>query len=389
MGYLLKARAYFAPFVQLVALVLILCFCMPSCSSRGFTKPRSQILKESSAAGLELPTVEQERSLFLQHEETQRRRLLVLIRKRAAHHYRDKTYRLGPADEVEVNVFDVPELNITAPVRQSGYISLPLVGAVKAAGLTETELQDELRRRLNAYVRNPQVSVFVSHYGSQKVAVIGAVRKPGTYSLKKGMNSLLELVSQAGGISDKAGNFVLFIPAELSGINAANDVEARAQLALAAQDLGESRDSGIEIYLDQVLGTSGGIPLEIPVLGGDMVVVPEAGKVMVEGEVQKAGSYDLSQQLTLLGALAAAGGITYGAKTDEIELVRDLGPGRQTRLVMDLQRIGSGEQKDVRLRNGDILRVPSHSGRRLSQDTFEGITKLINFGVGGSVNLVP
>jgi len=370
-----------ALFISLAAM------CLTGCSGRGFIKPRSQVIKESQSSGIPVRSIEEERALFFESEHVQRKRLLTLIRKRANSELRDRSYHLGPFDEIELNVFDVPELNVTATVRQSGYLSLPLIGAVKAAGLTEAELQEELRRRLAAYVRNPQVSIFISHYGSQKVAVIGAVRKPGTYSLKKGANSLLELISQAGGVSDKAGNFVIFIPAELSGINAANDVEARAQLALASVEPGEARDSGIEIYLDQVLGTSGGIPLEIPVRGGDMVVVPEAGKIMVEGEVQKAGSYDLSQQMTLLAALAAAGGITYGAKADEVELVRDLGPDKQARLIVDLQKIGTGEQKDVRLRNGDIVRVPSDAGRRLTQDTFEGLTKLINFGVGGHVNL--
>ena len=120
-----------------------------------------------------------------------------------------------------------------------------------------------------------------------------------------------------------------------------------------------------------------------------MVLVPEAGKIMVEGEVQKGGSYDLNPQTTLLSALAAAGGITYGAKVDEVEVVRDLSLTRKAHLVLDLGKIASGEEKDVRLRNGDIVRVPSDSGRRLTQDTFEGFAKLINFGVGGTFSVGP
>lgn len=127
--------------------------------------------------------------------------------------------------------------------------------------------------------------------------------------------------------------------------------------------------------------------MEIPVRGGDMIVVPEAGKVMVEGEVSKGGSFDLAQQMTLLGALAAAGGITYAAKVDEIEVVRAAGLQEKVHLVVDLAKVARGEERDPRLRNGDIVRVPSHSGRRLTQDTYEAITRIINFGVGSTYNI--
>lgn len=356
---------------------------------KSFTKPRSDVRAEAQQQGIALPTPEEERELFLAYEKHQQERLLKLIRSRAEGPSRDSTYRIGPGDEVEINVFDVPELNVSVRVRESGFMALPLIGSVKAAGLTEPELLDDLTGRLTAFVRHPQVSVFITNYGSQKVAVMGAVRNPGTYPLKKGSNSLLELISEAGGVSDKAGNFVNFIPAELSGVSAGNEVEARARLALASQEADSLKKSAVEMYLDHVIGTNGGIPLEVPVRGGDMIIVPESGKVTVEGEVEKGGALDLGRQMTLLSALAAAGGITYGAKVDEVEIVRDVGdPDKKARLVIDLERISRGEDRDVRLRNGDIVRVPSDSGRRLTQDTFEGISRILNFGVGGTVNVV-
>ncbi len=360
-----------------------------ACATKAITKPRSVEIEEAQERGVPMATRDEERKLFFAEEEKQKNRLVALIRQRAVGSFHDTNYRLGADDEVELNVFDVAELNVTVKVRQSGFITLPLVGAVRAAGVTESELHDDLVERLSMFVRQPQVNVFVAQYGSQKVAVVGAVRKPGTIPLKKGANSVLELISEAGGVSDKAGNFLNFVPAEFSGVGATNDVEARARLALAANDALDARGGGIQIYLDQVLGTSGGVPLEIPVRGGDMVIVPEAGKVMVEGEVEKPGSYDLNPSTTLLSSLAAAGGITYSAKVDELEVVRELGVDKKVHLVLDLSHIASGEERDVRLRNGDIVRVPSHSGRRLSRDTFEGISRVLNFGIGGSVNLMP
>ncbi len=321
----------------------------------------------------------------MEPDKVSQNRLMNLIRRRAEGSGHDSNYRIGPADELEINVFDVPELNVTARVRESGFVSLPLVGAVKAAGLTESDFHDELRKRLAGYVKQPEITVFISSYGSQKIAVMGAVSKPGTYPLKKGSNSILELISEAGGMNEKAGNILTLVPAELSGVAAANDVEARARLALASQAPDQLRDSGIQIYLDQVMGTNGGIPLEIPVRGGDMIIIPEAGKVMVEGEVQKVGQYDLGPQMTMLGAIAAAGGITYGANVAEVEVEREVGGDRKAYYVVDLQKIASGEDRDIRLRSGDIVRIPSDSGRRLTQDTFESITKIFNIGAGFSI----
>ena len=361
---------------------------LSGCGSRNMTKPHSEVMQEARSRGIEMPDPAAERELFFSADSAHQKRLLSLLRKRSQGDSRDATYRVGPGDEIEVNVFDVPEMNVTVRVNQSGHVSLPLVGAVPAGGMTESDLREKLRQRLSSYVKNPQVSVFISQYASQKVSILGAVGTPGNYPLKKGSNSVLELLSEAGGISDKAGNFVNFIPSELSGISSSNDLESRARLALGMDNASKGRSTTIEIALDRILGTSGGIPLEIPVRGGDMIVVPESGKVMVEGEIEKAGSYELGNRASLLGALAAAGGITYGAKVDEVEVIREIGGGKG-RLIIDLERIAMGDEKDPPLRAGDIVRVPSDSSRRLRQDTFDGITKIINFGVGGSVNLGP
>ena len=357
------------------------------CVSKGLTKPRSQVIEEALDKGQEIATIEEDRDRFLQDSIEQEQRLMAILEKRSQQGLRDTNYRIGAQDEVEINVFDVPELNLTAKVGQSGFISLPLVGGVQALNLTEMELQKELTRRLSSYVKHPQVSVAVSHFGSQKVAVLGAVDKPGTYPLKKGTNSIVELLSEAGGVNQRSGNILNFIPAEISGVSSSNDVEARARYALQVQPGSANAVKPIEIALDSILGTSGGIPIEIPVRGGDMIVVPEGGKVMVEGEVTTPGAYELGQRMTLLGALAAASGITYGAEISEIEVIREFSTQEKRHFVVSLEQLSSGVFPDVRLRNGDIVRVPSASGRRLSQDTFEGISKLVNFGIGGSIPL--
>jgi protein involved in polysaccharide export with SLBB domain len=188
------------------------------CAQRAFFDPRSEIIANAQSKGVAARSIEEDRELFFAQETTQRKRLQTLIAKRSEPEFKDSSYRLGAGDDIEINVFDVPELNVTTKIRQSGFLSLPLIGAVNAIGLTESELVEQLRSRLKTFVRDPQVSVFVTNYGSQKVAVMGAVRTPGNIPLKKGANSILELIAQAGGVSERAGNYINFIPSEVSGI---------------------------------------------------------------------------------------------------------------------------------------------------------------------------
>jgi protein involved in polysaccharide export with SLBB domain len=103
---------------------------------------------------------------------------------------------------------------------------------------------------------------------------------------------------------------------------------------------------------------------------------------MVEGEVEKRGQYVLGENATLIGALAAAGGISYGARYDEVEIVRKLNNKEKVTLVYNLESIQSGAIDNPLLRNGDVVRVPSAGGKRFSQDVFKALQGFINFGVG-------
>lgn len=361
---------------------------LASCSKRAPTPPRSEIIEEAKERGAQVLSIEEDNAKFLAFEQNQKERLLQLLKERSGQVDRDLTYRIGPQDEVEINVFDVPELNISAKVNQSGFISLPLLGGVVALGLTESELQSSLKEKLRSYLKNPQVVVAVKKYASQRVAVVGAVSKPGSFALEQGGQTIQEVVNLAGGIGPKASNFLTFVPGAVTTGSTASemsaDPEERARLAVS---MASGKQAGFEIPLDQLYGTTGGVPLQIPVRGGDMIVLPEAGKISVEGEVEKPGQYELSQQMTVLGALNAAGSITYSAKIDEVEIVRDVSPYEKARYVFDLGAIRSGEVNDFKLRTGDVLRVPSDSGKRMTEATFEGLSRIINFGVGGNVNV--
>jgi len=113
-------------------------------------------------------------------------------------------YRIGPEDLLDIQVFGVSELSRTVRVSSRGFISLPLLGEVKVAGLTSPGLENRLAELLaKDYLQNPQVSVFIKEYTSQRVTVSGAVTKPGVYPLK-GRTTLLQAIAIAGGLDDKA-----------------------------------------------------------------------------------------------------------------------------------------------------------------------------------------
>lgn len=109
-------------------------------------------------------------------------------------------YKIGPQDVLEVSVFKVPELSKVVQVGETGTVALALIGDVQAAGRTPQEVERDLAKQLGKkYLQNPQVSVFVKEYNSQRITVEGAVKKPGVFPYR-GPSTLLQAIAQAGGL---------------------------------------------------------------------------------------------------------------------------------------------------------------------------------------------
>ena len=155
-------------------------------------------------------------------------------------------YRIGGQDLLNISVFGVEELNKDVRVNSNGQISLPLVGAVMAGGRTIPELEAELARKYSSgLLQNPQVSVFVKEFTSQRVTLEGAIAKPGIYPIT-GRTSLLQAVALAGGVNDQL--------ADLSGIVLMRTVEGKRMASV--YDLREVRKGKVEdpqIYGDDII----------------------------------------------------------------------------------------------------------------------------------------
>ena len=346
-----------------------------------YTPSRSEIEDENPEADKMVRSAEE----FYKSENAQREELLKLIAERSQPTGEKVSYSIGVGDLVQISVFDVAELNRQVRVRPGGMISLPLVDNIMAAGKTESELQDELSKKLDAFLQHPQVTVFIAEYAAHRVSVLGEVARPGVFPLKRDDYTLLEILSEAGGRTLKAGGYVVFLPGKKQSENI-GALEVPLDINNPKKVI-ETKNFGIEIPFDEISGSTNREPVNIPLLPGDTIIVPESGMVQVDGEVNKPGSYNLASRMTLLGAVASAGSITYSADVKSIEVIREISPGKKAVLTVNLEQIALGGGKDMRLRDGDVVRVPSAGGRFVTRQVVTAITSVVNFGVGSQFNV--
>lgn len=293
----------------------------------------------------------------------------------------EKSYLIGSGDLIEINVFDVAEMNRKVRVATSGFIQLPLIGAVRATGRTESDLAQEIAERLNTnFVQNPQVNVFVEEYKSQQVAVTGSVSKPGLYPLTKDRYTILDVISEAGGLTKEAGSIIEFVPAQKSGGRS-----AAFEVATAGGHVkrlgGDEGAEAITIDLNELLRGANRSMLGFSVVAGDVVYVPEAGSFTIEGWVDKPGTYPITRRMTVLAALSAGGGPLLPSKLGQVQLLRAKdGGGNIDVAELDLNAVRDGQARDTELRSGDIVRVPGSALLMVPWGFYSVIKGLVSIG---------
>jgi len=332
----------------------------------------------------------------------ERRRLEAIAAERARTPA-DGGYRIGADDLLEIHIPDLLEWSGRAPVpgppsdggaviprvaeapvfvqgtrvNGVGDVTIPLLGTVRAAGLTPTGLEQEIGRRLvtAGILRNPQVSVQVAEHRSQVVAVIGSVERPGLYPLTRPGATIADLIWAAGGPNKDAGRLVAFVPVT------ASPGAAHAPPATGPVGRGEP----IRLDLEKVLAAAGpeSSILDPQVRPGDLINIAPAGTVHVDGWVGKPGSYPVTRALTVTGAVAAAGGHLFPADRRRVMVKRVLGPGDQRYLPVDLERVSQGQAPDVPIIDGDVVHLPGSIPRMLPYGAWAVVQTLVR--VGGTV----
>lgn len=271
---------------------------------------------------------------------------------------------IGSGDLLHIDVFDIPELSRDVRVSDTGDISYPLIpGKIAAAGLTPFQVESKLEELLlaNGLVSHPQVSVFVKEQNSQPVTVVGAVGHPMVYQVIR-PTSLLEVLTQAGGVTDNAGSVVIVTRPKRAS-------EGQAKTEPASETTSTKPEvQTITIPLQSLL-ESGDSVFNIQVYGGDTITVPPAGIIYVLGMgIVTPGEYilqDRGEQVTVLKALALAHGLSTFAKANSAVIMR-VNPqtGQRDTIPVRIKEIENRKADDVVMKSNDILYVPDSAGKK-------------------------
>jgi polysaccharide biosynthesis/export protein len=245
--------------------------------------------------------------------------------------------KLGVGDLIEISVFGVPDLSTKARISGSGDVYLPLIDYVHLAALTTDEAQELIQKRLEdgGFVRGPHVSIFVNESASQAITLVGEVNRPGAYPAI-GERRLFDLISAAGGLTDKAGRNVT--------IERRGDPGQKVELQLSANLTEDTQDN-------------------VDVFPGDTIIVSRAGIVYVVGDVNRPSGFRIEDNtLTVLKALALVGGGTRTSALSKTKILRE-GPNGTQEIPVNLKKILYAKAPDMALVKGDILFVPGSAAK--------------------------
>ena len=239
---------------------------------------------------------------------------------------------------LKIVVFEEADLSSEGiRVSNDGFITFPLIGRVRVEGMTTSQIEWELTRRLKKdYLVNPQVSVHIKEYASKVINVLGAVKTPGTLPLK-GPANLMEVLGRAGGV---------------------NIEEAGQNLTILRPLPGKRGVKNITINLNTLL-KEGDLSQNIALQNKDTVFVPQADQIFVFGEVANPGPYKLrTKNVSVVEAITMAGGPTRLAASNRTRIVR-VENGKERVLQVNVDSIIKGDKsKDILLRPGDIVVIP-------------------------------
>jgi polysaccharide export outer membrane protein len=235
-----------------------------------------------------------------------------------------KEYAIGAGDVLSIKVYDHEELTVKVRVTEAGTIDFPLIGEVKVGVLGISAAAGRIEKALaDGYIIEPQVTIFIEQFKSKKVVVLGPVHSPGLIELK-GPVSLLELLSQVGGLKDNAGETAT-IKRQKNGVQ-----------------------KNIPVDLNRLI-KNGDPQLNIQILGGDTVSIAEGAVCFITGEVNQPGEYPCGRNVTVLKIVSQAGSFTEKALESGIKI---------SRTVNGIKQMLQNVHQDTIVQADDVIIVP-------------------------------
>jgi polysaccharide biosynthesis/export protein len=285
-------------------------------------------------------------------------------------------YTLGTDDQVTIRALDVEELDgKVARIDTQGNIDVPLLGTVKASGLTVQQLEAKLSEQLARYVQNPRVTVVVSEVKSQPVSILGAVTNPGTYDLT-GPSTLTQVLSKAGGLKPDAGNTIYVTRNRLLGT-----------IPLASAQLDNTGTFyRAEITVKSLLDANN--PRDnIVILPKDVISIPRAELVYVVGAVNRPGGFVLTErsEMSVLQAVSLAQGLEKMSAPKSAKIIRRGLEHDRTEVPVNVAKILDGKSPDMPLQANDILFIPGSTAKRAALRALEAALQAGTFAGGYTV----
>ena len=243
-------------------------------------------------------------------------------------------YVLGPQDVFTLTIWGPGGTSGSFTVEADGTFIFPMLGRLKAGGLTTRQLQDDLTAMLrDGYYNNPSVTVVINDYRSQHIFVIGEVKSPGTFSLTRSM-TLMEALTLAG------------LPTNYAGATAV--VRRHTKGARSVSPVTQAGEGVTEITVD-LTALQEGILSNNPILqDGDTIAVPRTSPVYVFGYVARPGEYNVGKDATVRQVLSLAGGVAQRGAAGRMKVIR-VTDGVEHELKVEL---------DDRIKPGDTIVVP-------------------------------
>jgi len=209
--------------------------------------------------------------------------------------------QLGPGDEVKMEVYGRPEMDTTTYVADDGSVRVPLAGPVSVGGLSPAGAAQKVEAALKQgqFLVDPHVTFTMLQSRSQRVSVLGEVHTPGRYPIESN-STVLDLIAQAGGATEKGSDVIYILRPDGAGTLQRYPVNLKGVV--------DAKDSA-----PGVLQT---------LRGGDSIFVPVAEQFYIAGEVHAPAMYRLESGMTLLQAIARAGGVTEKGSTSRVQIKR-------------------------------------------------------------------